>query len=307
MEVYVTKSGWSVMCLLFLSCLCFGNVLAQDEVSPSHVYQQAGRIIQEISLLRNARNVDDVVREPGVQVRKLPLHVYGKSLELLEKIARMQSDLGMEAVALGPVPLTEITPSDVFGLTVTVLQELRRIKRHLGVTNEIGEVEFVGGKTPSDVYENVWRASYSMDAIVGAISPGYVYRNTEYILDDLRQIKAGIGAASGFKAPDAEEGKTPKDVNIEGFKNLHRITRLERKLGMPAPLRVSAFPYGNIEPSDVYDTTNVILAELVRVKLHLGIRTEHSSRPVREDIKPADVLTRMQLIGANLEAMVELL
>ena len=67
--------------------------------------------------------------------------------------------------------------------------------------------------------------------------------------------------------------------------------------------RVPAFPAGKITPSDVFDTTNLLIAELVRVKVHLGLTTPRAEVPVPEGKKPEHVLAQMQLIGTNLDQL----
>lgn len=270
--------------------------------TPSHVYQQTENIVAEIELLRRAMNITAAPRSPGVQVKKMPLHVYAKSLEVLEKIARLERDLGMEVVEVPQIPLKKIAPSDVFGATQNILAELRRLKTQKGIGEEITRARLVQGKTPSDVYENMWRASYMLDGLAGQIDPNYVFRNAQYVLSELRLIASEVDIALEQIAPAPLAGKGPKDVNIEAFKDLHKTVLLERKMKL-SPLRVPTFPSGKITPSDVYDTTNMLMAELVRLKIQLGIETPRGQLPVPTGKKPSDALAQLQLIGANLDRL----
>jgi len=270
--------------------------------SPSHVYQNTARIVAEIQLVRQAMNVTDTPRDPGVQVKKKPLHVYSKSLELLEKISRAQIKKGMSAVTIGQIPLKKIIPADVFNATETILKEVRRLKSKLGVTTTITDPPFVAGKKPSDVYENMWRASYMMDGVAGQINPSNVYRNTQIIAKELEIIASKKGISLNKTVPAIVAGKKPKDVNLQGFKNMHHIVKLQRKLKVD-PMRVPTFPPGKITPSDVYDTTYNIIAEIVRIKVALGIDAPQINVALAQGKTPPMVLAQMQLIGKYLETM----
>ena len=270
--------------------------------TPSHLYQQTENIIAEIRLLRQSLGIADAPRDPGVQVKKRPLHVYAKSLEIVEKIARAQKRLGLDPVAVPQIPLQKITSGDVFDVTQLVLQQVRRIKAKEGINQTIAPAPLTENKTPSDVYENMWRASYLMDGLAGPTDPNLVYRNTQYILSELALIAPKLGVFLNGSAPAPLAGKTPVDVNIEGFKNLHKTSILQRKLAL-TPLRVPTFPGGKITPADVFDTTNMLLAELVRLKVHFGIGQARAYMAPPQGKKPADVLAQMQQIGTSLDAM----
>ena len=281
--------------------LSFTSVVYGQEKSPSHVYLQTERIIREVHLLRQHLNVHDLARDPGVQVKKRPLHVYAKSLELLEKIARAQRKKGMSSTIVGEIPMEKITPSHVFGSTEIILNEIQRLKSHLRISAKISEPEFVAGKTPSDVYENMWRASYLMDNVAGQVKPSDPYSATLKIMAEIRLIAAHRGIRITNHEVAVKSGIKPKNVNIQGFKNLYKVAKIQRKLGM-LPVTVAGFPHGNINPDDVYDTANTLIAELIRIKVHLGISMPPPAAQASTiNIRPRDVLAKMEGIGLTLD------
>jgi len=285
--------------LLSLCSLIFSNLAFAAGISPSHVYQNTQRLIAEIDLIRNKLGVQDQPRHPGVQIKKKPIHVYAKALEVMEKVARAQARQDMTKMTVGTIPIRHISPTEVFAISDRILAELRRLKQKLNITKTISKPKFVAGKRPSDVYENMWRASYLLDAVAGEIEPSFVFRNSRLILAELRQISAKLGVSSLTTAPLVVAGKRPKDVNLQSFKNMHLLARLQRKLNIE-PLRAPSFPSGTITPSDVYDTTNILLAELVRIKVALKIITPRPSIALLNGKGPPDVLAQMQLIAENI-------
>lgn len=282
--------------------LCVHHASAQEPKTPSHVYQATQNIIAEIELIRTANNDSKITRIPGIQSGKLPLHVYSKSLEVMEKIARYQNKLGLTPVKVDQIPLETINPSDVYLQTEQLLSELARIKTALRIDTNPTPAQLVKGKGPSDVYENLWRASYMLDGLVGQTSPNEVFLNTLYIREELAQIAKQLGVETRTDPLQPTTGKSPEDVNLEAFKHLHRIGLLERYLEI-TPIRVPSFPAGDIRPSDVFDSTNVMLAELVRVKVFLGIKTQRSTQARPKDKKPDDVFHQMRFIDNSLLAL----
>lgn len=302
MKMIKVKTFTSIISITILTA--FFNVAKAEKITSSHVYQQTENIILEIRLIRQAMKITDYAVNPGLQFGKKPLHVLTKSIELQEKIATAQTKHGQAKMQSSKIPLHKITVQDVFQTTQDSLQALRSLKEKLGVKQAISEAPFEDGKNPSNVYENMWRASYLMDGVSGAISPNNVYRNTQVILSDLQVIAAGLGVKKNTGKVEMLIGLTAKDANVEGYKNLHRLYRLQRKLAM-SPVRVPEFPTGKITPSHVYDTTNMILGELARIKVKLGIKEYSKSINNESGKKPSDVQREMRVIGKQIDALIE--
>ncbi|VAW50959.1 hypothetical protein MNBD_GAMMA06-967 [hydrothermal vent metagenome] len=285
--------------MIFSFC---GEVIAMGKITPSDVYQQTDNVIAEIILIRKALNVQVAGKNPGLQFNKKPLHVLTKSIELQEKIATAQEKNNVKKTSLSVLPLRKITPEDVLASALHSLDGLRKLKAGLGINEIINDAPLIAGKSPSDVYENMWRASYLMDAVSGAISPNDVFRNTKVIQADLKFISEHLGVSPPDELPIFLEGMTPKDANIEGYKNLHRIYRLQKNLKMQL-VRVSDFPVGKASPSDVYDTTNTILGELVRIKIKIGLNKSLESFADFNEKTPSDVHKELRTIGILIEQL----
>ncbi|MCG8426387.1 MAG: hypothetical protein MI754_03410 [Chromatiales bacterium] len=289
--------------LLVIGSGLFLSFAAQAEtITPSHVYQASQQLINDIKLIREHSNVTTSAKVPGLQTHKLPLHAYTKSLEVRAKVGRLQKKHNLPAITAAEIPLKKLTPGDVLESIEVLLAETDKIKQALNINQLAPSVPFEPGKTSSNVYENLWAASYLLDDLVGPINPNLVFRNVQYALNEVAIIANKLNIALPDKPPARQSDIKPKHPNIAGFKNLYRIARVERKLDI-APVRVSNFPEGKIAPADVYDTTNNILAELIRLKVHMGATAQRSSLPVPENKKPADVLMQMQLLGSCLETL----
>lgn len=293
----LSKSKLMTMALLMMSLLSGG---AQAK-TPSHVFQAVDTLTNNIHNIREHLKISVPARQPGVQIAKTPLHVYAKGIEVYEKVNRFRESKGWPVATLPILPSKKISPADVFKLVTSIISEVEDTASRLGLAHA-RKGRLPVGKTPSDVYENLWKSSYLMDGIVGAISPVFVHRNTLRIEANLRQIAKKMNIRLDDVEVQPISGKKPIDANIEGFKVLYRLINLEKKIGLD-PVRVSGFPSGNISPSDVYDTTNNIIAELARINTKLALPKVPNAALSTTKITPNNVVQQF----IKIQSMIDML
>jgi len=297
LKTNVTKEMSRVFFSILL-LLCSTSIFAK---TPSDVYQQTEFIISDINAIRAHQNITVSARNPGVQVAKTPLHVYSKGLELFEKVERYKAMLNLSSASIPLLPVSKVSPDSVFELLQDIRKELATIKQSLGITNT-ASIELVLGKTPSDVYENAWKASFLMDGLVGGLNPTYVYRNTERAIVALKNIANKINKPVTLPAIQPKQGKKPVDANIEAFKALYLVLDLQRQLNIPTA-RVASFPSGSITPSDVYDTTNSLLTELTRINVVLNLPAIKQINLSSQKITPNNVIENLELVQSLINQM----
>lgn len=281
--------------LILISLTLFsGNSVAS--ATPSDVYHKVSMINAEIKLIRNELGVSKEVREPVLQTNKTPAHVYIKSLELFKKVSKLQKKHDIESNSLPEIPIQDITPENVLTVTDHIYDEVIRIKKKLGINQSIKEVEFYAGRTPSNVYENIWQASYLIDGMIKAIGPTGVFENTLRVQNELKLIASHFNVDLSYISGERQSGKTPKQAHLLGYVNLHKLSLLEEKLKMKA-FRVPTYPKAKISPSDVYDITNLMLAEINRIKVHLGIKQTAKIESVSGRKRPSHVWVQMNWIN----------
>jgi hypothetical protein len=281
------------------------EALAQEtnEVTPSHVYQATSDLISEIEILRDAMGVTVYPVEAEIPEDRAPVHVYAKSLEVLEKISASQRRLGMAPARIEQIPVKEIKPKDVYGSVQNCLVELRRIKEQLVIEDAISPAPFEGGKTPSFVYKHLGDASFLLDGLVGhPIDPNDVHTHVVYLHDEMELIAAKLKVALELDPPVVEGRKRMKEVAQQVLRATFKMINLQTRLGMDAS-GVPEITLVRVSPAEVYEATNILLAEMVRIKAHLGIqlpRTEHA--PSRNK-KPRDVFAQVLLLIKNLDVL----
>ena len=274
-----------------------------ENVTPSHVFRATEDLIAEIQILREELGADDYPPEAETQEDRAPVHVYAKTLEVMSKVARVQRRLGMDAAEVGQIPIKNVEPRDVLGNVAAVLAELRKIKAQMVIERSIDAAPFAGGKTPSTVYKNLADASFLLDNLAGGpLSPNDVYLNALYLLDELELIAAKLRAPLTLDVPSVEGRKTPKDVAQQVLRASYKLVNLQTRLGMDAS-SVPNLTLVRVTPSEVYDATNMLLAEMTRIKHHLSINVPRQVRPAPRNKVPTDVFAQILLAIENLDAI----
>ena len=272
-----------------------------QQKTPSHAYQLSEVIVRELRLLREAVGADDYPVDPEPQTLKRPIQVYGKGLELLYKIGYAQEKFGLAKLPYKSIPTKDITPTDVYNLCKTINGEILKMKKYLAIPTTIEEVPLVSNKVPSNVYENLWRASYLTDYLSGAIKPNDVYSYTEAMIQEINIFASAYNISfSGLKMPAKKTGVRPKDVATQGVQNLQKLIRIEKKLGYKASI-VPTMTLSRASPSDVFDIVGMLMSELAYLKSQNKISKSAKFTPVDEKKTPADALQKMQYAGSLLD------
>lgn len=275
----------------------------RSDVSPSHVYQATLDMISEIEILREAMGVADYPGEAEPQEDRAPVHVYAKSLEVMKKVARFQRRLGMPPGRVGQIPVKQIIPKDVLGSVTAITEQLRRVKRQLVIGDKIQPASFEGAKTPSMVYKNLGDASFLIDGLVGRpLTPNDVFANVVEIQDEMELIAAKLKVALALEPPIVEGRKRPKDVAQQVLRATYKVINLQTRLGMDAS-GVPNLTLVRVTPAEVYEATNILLAEFVRIKTHLNVTLPRSPRPEPRNKKPNDVFAQVLLMIGNLDRL----
>ena len=274
-----------------------------NKVTPSHVYQATSDLMAEIEILREAMGVTVYPVEAEPQEDRAPVHVYAKSLEVREKIIAAQKRMGMSSAKVGQIPVKAIVPKDVYKSVQTNLAEVRRIKTQLVIEDEIQPTPLVGGKTPTLVYEQMGNASFLLDGLVGhPTDPNDVHTHLMYLHDELELVAAKLKVALGLEPPVVDVRKRMKEVAQQVLRATFKVVNLQTRLGMDAS-GVPQMTLVRVSPAEVFEATNVLLAEMVRIKAHLGINLPRADRRPSRNTRPRDSFAQSLLLIKNLDTL----
>ena len=289
------------------------SLLAEDreregdsaEVTHSDVYRATVDLIGELDILRDVQGIaDERPAEPPSQPDQHPIRAFVKSLTVMNKTARVQRRLGMIPVEVRSVPVGPIAPHHVLRSVDAVLEELRRIKRQLVVTEEIEPALLAGGKTPSLVYQRLSHASLLLDALVGRPpSSNEFYMYVSQLHDQMKPLGAKLGAVLEREPPAVEGARAPVECGQQVLRAIYKAVNLQSRLGMDA----STVPDLTLEQagaSDIFGAANILLAEIVRIKIHLRIDTPGAERRQASQKHWRDVFAQLLLVVANLDHLI---
>ena len=258
----------------------------------------------EIELLREATGVAEPPREVAPREGLAPVHVHVKTLELLEKTARVQRRLGMIPVETVHAPVSGSAPSDLHRAVATVIGELHRIKRQLIVEAVIEPAPPARIPTPSALYNELARASSLLDALVGRPPTlNDVLVRITRVHREMSAVAAPLGAVLDAEAAPAAPEKAPREVAQQVLRATYKAIGLQTALGMEAS-GVPAASLTHAEGAEVLDAANILLAEVVRIRMHLGVEVPPAPKPKASHEAPADVFTQALLAVSHLGAMI---
>ena len=277
---------------------------APAEVTHSHVYQATLDLLAEIDILRDAQGIIDGRPPPSPpQPNQRPIHVFVKSLAVMEKTARLQRRLGMIPVEVEPVQLGNVAPFDVLRSVDAIIEELRRVKRQLVIMDEIDPAPFAGGKTASLVYQRLGYASVLLDALVGRPpTSNELYDYVLLVQDRMEAIGARFGAVLERDHPVIEGERAPVECAQQALRAIYKAVNLQFRLGMDAST-VPNLVLEQATANDVFDAANILLAEIVRINVHLNVDAPHAERPQSSKKQWRDVFAQLLLVVANIDRL----
>ena len=274
-------------------------------MTPPNAYQAVQDVIAEIDVLREELGVDDFPPEAELMDDRSPIHVYAKSLEVLEKVISVQQRMDIPPGRVGRIPFRPIDAADIVTNLEYILGELREIKAWRGIDRVIEPASLELDRSYSMSYMRLSDASFMLDALRGQpLTTDDVYRVASWVLDEMVPIGEKLDATLNFEAPPVAGRTKPIDVARQVARATYKMVHLQIGLQM-APSGVPATTLVRMSPSEQYDAFNMLLAEIARIKLHLGVdvlRDDLAEQPTGKKTK--DVLVLTVLIVQNLDSLV---
>ena len=131
--------------------------------------------------------------------------------------------------------------------------------------------------------------------------PADVYRNALSIPDELELVAAMRGTSLSFELPQSEQEVAPADVVAQILRATYKAITLQTRLQMESS-RVPETTLMRVSPSENYCATNLLLAEIARIKVHLGVTVAHADRPILPtDQQSKDVFALVNLTASNID------
>ena len=274
----------------------------RSEAAPDSVLATTELIRREIGILREELGVGDFPARAESHGNRRPVHVFVKSLEVMSKVIAVQRRFGVPEASLRDIPLVPLTSGDVLAAVQDILDGIRAIKTQMVIETEVVAPELSGPRTLSAAYRNLADSSAMLDGLVGReLTPEHVYRNVMAILDEMSLIAARLQVRLDLETPEVVGGRESVDVAQQALRAAYKVVSLQARLGMDASA-VPTLTMVRVTPTEAYDLTGVLRAELTRIKWHLGVNVPSDATPEparRRD--SSDVFAQMLLVVGGLD------
>jgi hypothetical protein len=278
MAVILKKSGISIVrwsCGLFaVAAFSFCSLLqaALYEYTPSDVYTEALRIQGDVNIIASHFNVKKVATQAVVQTRLKPRNAWQKTYEIMVKINILREKHGLPRIEEVQIkPLKNLDPGLTHEQIRRILTELDIFMTRVGIASRSPKAKRQKSKSPADVYNLLNAISIQLDAINGeSFTPSHVFAQSMRLLDDLNFILARLNVHERIGPPNKEIEVQPKSVYYTALLMMKEIHRLQMMASIE-PIDFQRFKTGKINPADVFEMSQMLLAELQPVKAHLQI------------------------------------
>jgi len=281
--------------LIFFVSFYTHSCLASD-TTPSIVYSHVLQLHKEVRLIKEHFNIDQTPAYKDIKTNLLPRHAWQRTYELFVKINILREKNGLPIIEpVNMEPTLELDPAFTYEQVQRLLQEVMILKFRFGIKQTISAPKTIKGKTATDVYNLLNQISRELDLINGAeFSPSNVFAESIRIYEDMEIILNHLNINEDTVPPIKKIGATAGDTYKIAIELLNTMKHLELQAGIKT-VDFYAFNRTNVNPSDVFEITQITLAEMQVIKAFIGLRREITRGAQHyTDKTPADV---SQLMG----------
>ena len=276
-----------------------------DGVQPARVLRAVEDLVAEIEGIRRASGIDDFPSEAELIDGRTPIHMFAKSLEVLGKVVEVQRRLNVPEGTVGPIPFRNVGVADVLSSIEHILLEMRKIRAQMGIDRPIAPEPSDSADVSPMIYKRLADASFMLDGLRGGpLTSDDVHRMALSVLDEMVLVAGQLDISLDLEPAPVTGTRYPLDVAVEVARAAYKVAGLQMLLQMDA----SGVPnpdLARVTPSTNYDSTNMLLAEMTRIKLHLGVDTTREERPEQPTgTKPKHNVALIMLIVRTLDRMI---
>jgi len=319
--------------------LAFDELLGQG-FTPTDVYMQTEKIIAEINFLRQTQREHINIIKPKPKKGQRPNHALYKSIELIEKLSNAQKKLWIKPVPIPKVKQRVISPTEVYDSLQTVTAELNRISRRLGVERsfslkqtkdkrtpgdvvqnleyaialmpsfnfnvELNQYPKISlNKTPSDVYDNLWKISYELDSILNIdYTPNETYLLAKKIQYDINSLSKFFLKKNLHVEIKTRHSKKPSDVYDQSLLLLDNLQTIKDRANMISAK--TTIPKDRIiTPTSVYNALRIVSATIAEVRVYFDIQEDQGEFSQSTGKTPSDVYSLVEAANTQISKLLQ--
>lgn len=264
--------------------------------TPNDVFALSEYILKKLEYIKIQKGINTLAKETRYIYGLKPIHVYEKGIENLEKIAKLKKLEGFSPSEIPESARTRITPSEVYEIILRLDDELGLIYYDalqnnpiLSSYRDLVYKKHYKKKTSSDVYDNLWKISYELDAILNEeYTPNETYilaKNIENNLLKMENFFLGKNIQISVKKFQA---KRPSDVFFKSLSLLKDLEFIKKRANFKS-VQVTIPQDDIITPTSVYNALRIISATISEIDAYYGIAQTLKISKINKDKTPTDV------------------
>jgi len=278
---------------LFIVTLTHASI---RDKNANDVYAIAETLKNKVIHLAGERKIDAKYMHLADQTNKSPRQVLQKTLEVLKKINKYRQNSNLGLVNVPVYPSKVIRAEDVYYSVKRLNDEIDLLlkKTDCKHIDKLSKIKTYLDKNSNDTYHEIWLSSLAMDELLGkGFSPTDNYKESLLVIDIINFIRNSQGIYDEVEIPKKKKRKHPNHVLYATNKLLEKISKAEKKLWME-PVNVSENPQRIITPTEVYDSMQMVIIELKRIRRRLGVERLYDVQEISESKTPSDVLQNIE-------------
>jgi len=268
--------------------------------TPNDVFGVTQEILSKLNTLKGIRGISKRSKIPPYIYGLEPIHAYQKGIEAIEKAMRLKEQSGFYPSQVPDSPIRKITPSEVYELVLRldgIVTLLLKKFGDKGVENYVYKLNkpIYINKTPSDVYNNLWKISNEIDVILAKeYTPNETYMLSQKLQAKVKLILKKLLINQSITPVKVEKNKTPHDVFRLSVRFFNLLKKMQQRLNV-GNSNIVIPNEKNVTPNTVYNTLRIVNAALNEILIDLDINTEGllQNCKLQTDKTPTDVYINM--------------
>ena len=263
--------------------------------TPSDVFALSEYILKKISYIKDRKGIKVHAKDTTYIYGLKPIYVYVKGLEDLEKVEKLKELEGFRPSQIPPSPDTKITPSEVYELILRLDDEIDLLYNKenpdyklISYRDYMDKKEY-SDKTPSDVYNNLWKISYELDTILNQdYTPNETFILAKSIKNDIKKLACFFTESALNINIKSYTSKRPADVFEKSVFVMDQLQEIKDR-GNLKSVKVSLPKDRIITPTTVYNALRIISGTISEIRVYYGVKRSTTTVELVSDKTPSDV------------------
>jgi len=243
--------------------------------TPNDVFALTQEILTKLNRIGNYKGINLNIEQPPYIYDLSPHHVYQKGIESIEKLIKFKTSEGFFKSDIPTQPFKNVTPSEVYEL-VDRLDSITSLIIYKNYNQQVKQYKYqfsknqYSNKTPSDVYNNLWKISRKLDRLLGTeYTPNETYMLATEINIKVNAIINHFKLTANVAIPDRST-KSPRDVFMASIALYDVLKKARVRANIKSKIIIIPVE-DKITPNSVYNALRIITASINSFNIHYGI------------------------------------